>query len=161
MEPQTRTTDGAASVCPYCSHGMSSGGVCPSCGRPLDAGEWPFDEVYSPAGLQARSDGKGTFFFIPEPEQPLRTELKAETRLPRKIPQQDPLRMGSTFQDSIRIDSPDVKAVFYRNRRSRECWVLDQSRFASVRVNGELVRNVQLRANDQIDIAGVKRAFDG
>ena len=161
MEPQTRTTDGAASVCPYCSHGMSSGGVCPSCGRPLDAGEWPFDEVYSPAGLQARSDGKGTFFFIPEPEQPLRTELKAETRLPRKIPQQDPLRMGSTFQDSIRIDSPDVKAVFYRNRRSRECWVLDQSRFASVRVNGELVRNVPLRANDQIDIAGVKLSFDG
>jgi ABC-type multidrug transport system ATPase subunit len=161
MEPQARTTDGDASVCPYCSHGMSSDGACPSCGRPLDAGEWPFDEVYSPAGLQARPDGKGTFFFIPESEQPLRTELKAEVRLPRKIPLQDPLRVGNTHKDSIRIDSPDVKAVFYRNRRSRACWVLDQSQFASVRVNGELVRNVPLRANDQIDIAGVKLSFDG
>ena len=161
MEPQARTTDGDASVWPDCQHGMSSGGGGPSWRRPRDAGEWPFDEVCSPAGLQARPDGKGTFFFIPESEQPLRTELKAEVRLPRKIPLQDPLRVGNTHKDSIRIDSPDVKAVFYRNRRSRACWVLDQSQFASVRVNGELVRNVPLRANDQIDIAGVKLSFDG
>ncbi len=52
--------------------------------------------------------------------------------------------------------------MFYRNRRDRSCWVLDESDVASVSVNdAESVRNKRLKANDIIDIAGARLCFDG
>ena len=154
--------ESGAKVCPYCSYGLSADGVCTSCGKRLDPGDWPVEAAYLPDGLQAIAEGNAVRYALPVGQEALHAQLSANPHLPHDIPYQDPLWVGDTLQDAIRLErSGAVRAVFYRNRRSHECWVLDQSRFASVRVNGKFVRNAKLVANDVIDIAGVRLSFDG
>ena len=154
--------ESGAKVCPYCSYGLSADGVCTSCGQRLDPGDWPVEAAYLPDGLQAIAEGNAVRYALPVGQEALHAQLSANPHLPHDIPYQDPLWVGDTLQDAIRLErSGAVRAVFYRNRRSHECWVLDQSRFASVRVNGKFVRNARLVANDVIDIAGVCLSFDG
>ncbi len=154
--------DSKATICPWCSHGLSADGVCTSCGKRLDPGDWPVCAAYAAEGLQAIADGGCTLYTLPVPSKVRQASLSANPHLPHAIPDQDPISVGNTLSDIIRIESPSpVRAVFYRNRRTKECWVLDKSDFASVRVNGNLERNKCLRANDKIDIAGVCLSFDG
>lgn len=151
-------------VCPYCSYEVGQDSVCTSCGRRLDLGDWPVSAAYSPEGLQAETvDGK-VRYSLPQSETSSVAHIR-EGMVTRcyRIPDQDPLTVGGALSDVIRIDSSDsVRVVFYRDRRERGCWILDRSRWASVRVNNSRpVRNCRLRADDVIDIAGVKLSFDG
>lgn len=154
--------DSKTEICPWCSHGLSADRVCASCGKRLDPGDWPVGAAYSAKGLQATADGGCLLYSLPVSPEVRQVTLSEHHHLPRVIPDQDPISVGNTLSDIIRIESPSpVRAIFYRNRRTKECWVLDQSSFASVRVNGGFERNKRLRANDKIDIAGVCLIFDG
>ena len=150
-------------VCPHCSYEVNENGLCSSCGRKLNLNEWPFEDVYSAKGLTREIVCGKVRYILPRRTLRISARVNEDAADWRyEIPYQDPLGMGSSRSDMIRITSADsVKVVFYRDRYN-DCWILDQSEFACVRINdSEPVRNCRLRSEDVIDVAGIRLSFDG
>ena len=150
-------------ICPLCRFPVGPDSVCtnPNCHTPLNKGDWSLPEAYSTIGLIPPGSESGPFLVAPSPEQPP-VQGRVRSSLPLDL---DPLtavfHIGGSMVNHIQIAgaaSPHQVSI-HLNRRSKDWWAFDWSNGSDATINGERFRNLKLKDDDILCVAGVSLRY--
>ena len=151
-------------ICPLCRYPIGPDVRCtnPTCGTPLDKGDWSLSAVYSTEGLLPPESGKGPFRLPDSAVLCSGQKGKLLSLLPPKL---DPLDgtydIGDSMSCHIRIAgaASPRQVSLHIHRRTCDWWAFNWCNGPDATINDESFRNRQLKDDDILCVAGVKLRY--